>query len=122
MARPIPVEIIPSHIHLSETDHRTLFGPGHAGTIATALSQHGQYAYAETLEVFGKLKRGFGNPVAELGCIIKVRAPGNIPGDILLTGCHRVCWPVDRHIPRCHRTLPGFTAKATHITRQRCYR
>jgi putative phosphotransacetylase len=58
MARPIPVEIIPSHIHLSEADHAKLFGPGHAGTIATALSQHGQYAYAETVEVFGKLKRG----------------------------------------------------------------
>lgn len=58
MARPIPVEIIPSHIHLSEADHLTLFGPGHAGTIATALSQHGQYAYSETVEVFGKLKRG----------------------------------------------------------------
>lgn len=58
MARPIPVEIIPSHIHLSEADHVKLFGSGHAGTIATALSQHGQYAYAETVEVFGKLKRG----------------------------------------------------------------
>jgi len=58
MARPIPVEIIPSHIHLSESDHSELFGAGHAGTIANALSQHGQYAYAETVEVFGKLKRG----------------------------------------------------------------
>ena len=57
MARPIPVEVIPSHVHLSEADHATLFGPGHAGTISTALSQHGQYAYAETIEVFGKLKK-----------------------------------------------------------------
>jgi putative phosphotransacetylase len=57
MARPIPVEVIPSHIHLSEADHQQLFGSGHAGTIASELSQHGQYAYVETLQVFGKLKR-----------------------------------------------------------------
>jgi putative phosphotransacetylase len=57
MARPIPVEIIPSHAHLSEADHATLFGTVHTGTISASLSQHGQYAYAETLEVFGKLKR-----------------------------------------------------------------
>lgn len=57
MARPIPVEIIPSHVHLSEADHSKLFGSGHAGTIAASLSQHGQYAYAENVEVFGKLKR-----------------------------------------------------------------
>mgnify|MGYP001571130189 FL=1 len=58
MARPIPVEIIPSHLHLSEADHVSLFGVGYAGTIGSNLSQHGQYAYAETVEVFGKLKRG----------------------------------------------------------------
>lgn len=58
MARPIPVEIIPSHLHLSEADHVSLFGAGHAGTISNSLSQHGQYAYAETVTVFGKLKRG----------------------------------------------------------------
>lgn len=58
MARPIPVEIIPSHLHLSEADHVSLFGLGHAGTISTALSQHGQYAYTDTVEVFGKLKKG----------------------------------------------------------------
>ncbi|MFZ2682185.1 MAG: PduL/EutD family phosphate acyltransferase [Patescibacteria group bacterium] len=57
MARPIPVEIIPSHIHLSAEDHAALFGTGHAGTVAVELSQHGQYAYTETLEIFGKLKR-----------------------------------------------------------------
>jgi len=56
MSRPIPVEIIPSHVHLSHEDHVKLFGPGHAGTISHALSQHGQYAYEETVEVC-KLKR-----------------------------------------------------------------
>lgn len=57
MSRPIPVEIIPSHVHLSHADHAALFGSGHAGTISHALSQHGQYAYVETVEVSGKLKK-----------------------------------------------------------------
>lgn len=57
MSRPIPVEIIPSHVHLSEADHVTLFGSGHAGTITSSLSQYGQYAYQESVEVAGKLKR-----------------------------------------------------------------
>lgn len=59
MSRPIPVEIIPSHVHLSEEDHATLFGPGHAATVAESLSQTGQFAYAETVEVSGRLKRSF---------------------------------------------------------------
>lgn len=57
MSRPIPVEIIPSHVHLSEADHSALFGYGQASTIAENLSQTGQFAYAESVEVSGKLKR-----------------------------------------------------------------
>lgn len=57
MSRPIPVEIIPSHVHLSEADHSRLFGHGRASTITENLSQTGQFAYAESVEVFGKLKR-----------------------------------------------------------------
>lgn len=51
------VEVIPSHVHLSHADHAALFGVGHTGTIINNLSQHGQYAYVETLEVIGKLKK-----------------------------------------------------------------
>lgn len=58
MSRPIPVEIVPSHVHLSEADQVALFGVGHAGTVAQPLSQSGQFAYEETVEVFGRLKRG----------------------------------------------------------------
>ncbi len=58
MPRPIPVEIVPSHAHLSAADHAKLFGSGHAGTISSSLSQQGQYAYEENVEIFGKLKRG----------------------------------------------------------------
>lgn len=57
MSRPIPVEIVPSHVHLSEADHVALFGAGHAGTIAEPLSQSGQFVYEESVEVFGRLKR-----------------------------------------------------------------
>lgn len=57
MSRPIPIEIIPSHVHLSDEDHRTLFGANFAGTVEHALSQRGQFAYQETIEVSGRLKR-----------------------------------------------------------------
>lgn len=57
MSRPIQVEIVPSHVHLSEADQATLFGSAFAATIAENLSQSGQYAYGETLDVTGRLKR-----------------------------------------------------------------
>lgn len=57
MSRPIPVEIVPSHVHLSEDDQVTLFGVAFAATIAENLSQSGQYAYGETVDVSGRLKR-----------------------------------------------------------------
>lgn len=57
MSRPIPVEIIPSHVHLSEADMEQLFGAGFAATISHTLSQTGQHAYADAVEVSGRLKR-----------------------------------------------------------------
>lgn len=57
MSRPIPVEIVPSHVHLSEDDQTVLFGPAFAATIAENLSQSGQYAYGDTVVVSGRLKR-----------------------------------------------------------------
>ncbi|MBI1908053.1 propanediol utilization protein [Candidatus Uhrbacteria bacterium] len=65
MSRPIPVEIIPSHVHLSEAHHAALFGPTHAATIVENLSQTGQFAYAERVEVYGRLKRSV--PLRVLG-------------------------------------------------------
>lgn len=53
MSRPIPVEVVPSHIHLSESHHRILFGDGHMGTVRHELSQTGQFAYEETADVLG---------------------------------------------------------------------
>ncbi|MBU4315093.1 hypothetical protein KJ673_01680 [Patescibacteria group bacterium] len=56
--RPIPVDIIPSHVYLSEQDQTALFGSGYAMTVVENLSQSGQYVCEESVEVFGKLKRG----------------------------------------------------------------
>ncbi len=53
MSRPIPVEVVPSHVHLSEAHHRILFGERHSGTVHQELSQAGQFAYAETVDVIG---------------------------------------------------------------------
>ena len=53
MSRPIPVEVVPSHVHLSEAHHRILFGDGHMGTVRHELSQTGQFAYEETVDVVG---------------------------------------------------------------------
>lgn len=53
MSRPIPVEVVPSHVHLSEAHHKALFGDDHAGTVRSELSQAGQFAYEETVDVFG---------------------------------------------------------------------
>lgn len=53
MSRPIPVEVVPSHVHLSEAHHRILFGERHSGTVHQELSQTGQFAYAETVDVIG---------------------------------------------------------------------
>ncbi len=57
MSRPIPVDIVPSHVYLSQDDQLTLFGPGYAMTIEGELTQSGQHYYEETVDVFGRLKR-----------------------------------------------------------------
>jgi putative phosphotransacetylase len=56
--RPIPVDIVPSHVYLSQDDQITLFGSGYAMTVAGNLSCMGQYVCGETVEIFGRLKRG----------------------------------------------------------------
>lgn len=57
MSRPIPVDIVPSHVYLSQNDQLTLFGPGYAMTIEGQTTQSGQHYYEESVEVFGSLKR-----------------------------------------------------------------
>ena len=55
--RPIPVDLIPSHVYLSQKDQIALFGSGYAMTVAGNLSQTGQYVCTESVEVSGRLKR-----------------------------------------------------------------
>lgn len=50
----IPVEVVPSHVHVSAADYAVLFGDVSA-TVAHRISQQGQHATDMTVEVRGKL-------------------------------------------------------------------
>jgi acetate kinase len=49
----IPIAVSARHIHLTQASVETLFGPGHQLTQRSPLSQPGQYACEETLDVVG---------------------------------------------------------------------
>ena len=53
MSLTIPIETSARHIHITEEDFQTLFGPGAKPTFAKELSQPGQYACKERLTVAG---------------------------------------------------------------------
>ncbi len=53
MDRSIPVALSARHVHLSAEHVEALFGPGHRLTPLFDLSQPGQYAAVETVEVVG---------------------------------------------------------------------
>lgn len=55
--RPIPIDVIPSHVYLSQDDQATLFGIGQPMTIFQEHTQVGQLIYREMVAVKGKLKR-----------------------------------------------------------------
>jgi putative phosphotransacetylase len=50
----IPVEVVPSHIHLSAADYAVLFGEVSA-TVAHRISQQGQHATDALVEIRGRL-------------------------------------------------------------------
>ena len=53
MSLTIPIETSARHIHITQEDFETLFGPGAKPTFAKELSQPGQYACKERLTVVG---------------------------------------------------------------------
>ena len=53
MSLTIPIETSARHIHITDKDFETLFGPGARPTFARELSQPGQYACKERLTVAG---------------------------------------------------------------------
>lgn len=135
MARPIPVEIVPSHVHLSEADHLSLFGVGHAGTVDRPLSQHGQFAYSESVEVFGRLKRGLElrilGPFRKLtqveltpteAALLGISAPIARSGELTKAGNCRLSGPAGEIkveaaviIPRPHLHVSDTEAKALRL-------
>ena len=50
------IETSARHVHVSEKDLETLFGPGYQLTVKKMLSQPGQYACAERVDVVGEKK------------------------------------------------------------------
>jgi acetate kinase len=52
-ASPIPIEVSAHHVHLSQADVDELFGPGHQLTSEHELSQPGQFACAEKVDLVG---------------------------------------------------------------------
>jgi acetate kinase len=51
--RPVPFEVSAHHIHLSQEHVEALFGPGHRLSFESKLSQPGQYACKEKLNLIG---------------------------------------------------------------------
>ncbi len=51
--RPIPVSVSARHVHLTQEAVEVLFGPGHALTSRNPLTQPGQFACEEVVEIVG---------------------------------------------------------------------
>ena len=105
MSKKFIVETSARHIHLSQSDLETLFGQGHELTCKKELSQPGQYACEEKVEVVGtkgSLKMSVLGPTrnatqVELSLTdarsIGVNAPIRESGDIAGTGSCKLVGP-----------------------------
>jgi putative phosphotransacetylase len=123
MEKIIPVGVSARHVHLSKEDLETLFGAGYELTVRKDLSQPGQFASEETVEVVGP-KRSFPK-VRILGPVrsktqvelsltdcfsIGVKAPIRESGDIAGSGSVKLIGP------KGEVTIPeGVIVAARHI-------
>lgn len=136
MSQPIPIDVIPAHVYLSQHDQVALFGLGHPMTIAAEHTQSGQYVYEETVEVFGALKRSL--EVRVLGpnwryslveitpveaAYLGLKLSEARPGEREAMGACRIVGPkgeisLERGIiiPKPNLRLSPDDAKALHIT------
>ncbi len=136
MSRPIPVDVVPSHVHLSENHQRILFGERHDGTIFQAISQTGQFAYEESVEVIGSAGRrlklrvlGPSRKVTQIeltsteAMFLGIDAPVAKSGDLAFAGSCRlettyggVDVPAGVIIPLTHLHLSDSEAKEARLT------
>jgi putative phosphotransacetylase len=105
MSKKFIVETSARHIHLSQADLETLFGQGHELTCKKELSQPGQYACEEKVEVVGtkgSLKMSVLGPTRNATQVeisltdarsIGVNAPIRESGDIAGTGSCKLVGP-----------------------------
>ena len=106
MSHQVFVETSARHVHLSPADLETLFGPGYELTVKKMLSQPGQYACEERVDVVGPKKTIAG--VSVLGPVrpetqvelsltdarsIGIAAPIRESGDIAGSGACRLVGP-----------------------------
>ncbi len=123
MKKIIPVGVSARHVHLSTADLETLFGEGYKLTLKKELSQPGQFAAEECVEVFGT-KKSFPS-VRVLGPVrtksqvelsltdcftIGVKAPIRESGDIKASGSVKIVGP------KGEITIPeGVIVAARHL-------
>jgi acetate kinase len=105
-SRPIPIGISAHHVHLSQEHVEALFGPGHELTFKAPLTQPGQFACEETVDLVSD--RGRVNCVRVLGPVraatqvelsrtecfrLKIEAPIRMSGDLAGTPAIRIEGP-----------------------------
>jgi len=102
--RSIPVALSARHVHLSQEHVEALFGPGHKLTPRADLSQPGQFACQETVDVVGPrrtlsrvrvLGPARGQSQVELsvtdGVVLGLQVPVRLSGELAGTpGCHLI--------------------------------
>jgi len=133
MSMEVLVETSARHIHLSKEDLETLFGAGYELTKKKDLSQPGQYACAERVDVVGPKKTIAG--VSILGPVrpetqvelsltdarsIGVAAPVRESGDIAGSGACKLVGPcgeveIDRGVTAAMRHIHMTTADAERM-------